>query len=37
MIDSEKVVCESTFECWAWRAMIPAALIIGPSSYGNDW
>jgi hypothetical protein len=37
MIDSEKVAYESAFECWASHAIIPAALIIGPASYGNDW
>jgi hypothetical protein len=37
MIDSEKVVYESAFDCGASHAMIPAALTIGLASYGNDW
>jgi hypothetical protein len=36
MIGSEKVVYESGFECGAWHAIFPAALIMGPASCGND-
>jgi hypothetical protein len=37
MIGSEKVVHESAFEWGVSHAIIPAALTIGPASYGNDW